>query len=89
MRPGKNGGQLQSGNPGNAGGGRPPGAFKSLLARLRESPELAASLTAAVSDSESKAFPAALKLLSEYDEEKPVERKELSGEVVVRVVRDA
>lgn len=86
-------GRVSGGNPGNSGGkkgrsGRKPGPFKDMLRRLRESPELAESLEAAVKDPESRAFPAALKLLSDYDEEKPVERKELSGEVVVRVVRD-
>jgi hypothetical protein len=33
MRPGKNGGQLQTGNPGNKGGGRSPNEIR---ARLRE-----------------------------------------------------
>lgn len=80
-------------HPGNTGGkkgrsGRKPAPFKELLARLRQSPELAQSLEMAVKDHECRAFPAALKLLTEYDDEKPVEKKQLQGEVVVRVIRD-
>lgn len=80
-------------HPGNTGGkkgrsGRKPEAFTKLLARLRQSPELADSLTKAISDPECRAFPSALKVLTDYDTEKPVEKKELTGELVVRVVRD-
>ncbi len=69
-------------HPGNTGGkkgrsGRPPGQFKDMLARLRESPELAKSLEAAVKDHDCKAFPAALKLLSEYDADKPAKKIEI------------
>lgn len=86
-------GRVSGGNPGNTGGkkgrsGRKPGPFKDLVARLRQSPELAQSLENAIKDHECRAFPAALKLLTDYDEEKPVEKRQLSGELVVRVVRD-
>lgn len=67
------------------GSGRPPGPFKALLRRIRESPELAASIEAAVADHESRAFPAALKLLSDYDDEKPAEKRQIVGPIEVRV----
>lgn len=56
-----------------------------MLAKLRESPELAQSLENAVKDYESRAFPAALKLLSDYDSEKPAEKHAIVGPVEVRV----
>jgi hypothetical protein len=61
-----------------------------MLAKLRESPELQKSLEAAIKDHESRAFPAALKLLSDYDTEKPAEKHTIVGplEVHVRVTRE-
>jgi hypothetical protein len=71
-------------HPGNTGGkkgrsGRKPEAFTQFLTRLRESPELAASLMTAVSNPESRAFSSALKVLTDYDEDKPAKRKEVTG----------
>lgn len=70
--------------------GRRPEAFKSLLARLRQSPELAISLENAIKDHECRAFPSALKVLSDYDDDKPAEKHTVVGPVVVtvRVVRE-
>lgn len=92
--PPQGGAQLPLGaHPGNTGGkkgrsGRKPAPFKDLLAKLRQSPELAQSLEKAVKDHECRAFPAALKLLTDYDDDKPVEKKQVQGEITVRVVRD-
>ena len=47
------------------------------MQRLRESPELAASLEAAISNPESKAFPHALKAVTDYDTEKPAQRVQI------------
>lgn len=83
-------GRVSGGNPGNSGGkkgrsGRKPGPFKAMLSRLRDSAELAQSLEAAVKDHESRAFPAALKLLSDYDDTRPAEKRQIVGPVEVRV----
>lgn len=82
-------------HPGNTGGkkgrsGRRPEAFKNFLAKLRRDPRLHASLEQAIANPESRGFSSALKLLTEYDDDKPVEKKELSGklEVLVRVARE-
>lgn len=82
-------------HPGNTGGkkgrsGRKPEAFGKLLARLRNSPELAHSLEAAIKDHESRAFASALKVLTDYDDEKPAEKRQIVGpvEVVVKFARE-
>lgn len=80
-----NGALLVGGQPGNKGGGRPPEAFKAMLARLRESPELALSLEQAIQDHTGRGFASALKVLTDYDTDKPAEKKELSGKLEVRV----
>ena len=85
MRPGKNGGTLKTGNPGNAGGGRTPDAFKDFLKRLRANPEALAALERAAKDETLRSFGGAWKLASEYDEDKPAEKKQISGKVEVRV----
>ncbi len=90
----RNGNVLPLGaHPGNTGGkkgrsGPKPGPFKAMLAKLRESPELAKSLKSAVEDCESRAFPAALKLLTDYDDEKPAQRTDLTskGQQITGVV---
>lgn len=70
------------------GSGRPPKAFKSFLAELRDDPRVHDALETAATDPKAKNFKAALDVLTEYDEARPKDRKELSGEIVVRVVRD-
>lgn len=80
-----NGALLVGGQPGNKGGGRPPEAFKAMLARLRESPALAQSLEQAIQDHTGRGFASALKVLTDYDDDKPAEKKELSGKLEVRV----
>lgn len=87
----RSGHRLPVGNhPGNTGGkkgrsGRKPEAFTRLLARLRQSPELAQSLENAIKDHECRAFPSALKVLTDYDTEKPAEKRQIVGPVEVRV----
>lgn len=78
-------------HPGNTGGkkgrsGRKPEAFTRFLARLRQSPELHASLERAIMDEKGRGFASALKVLTDYDTEKPAEKRELSGQVQVTVV---
>lgn len=82
-------------HPGNTGGkkgrsGRRPEAFKDFLARLRQSPGLHLALERAAQDETCQGFKSALKVLSDYDDDKPAEKKVLSGklEVVVRVARE-
>lgn len=77
-------------HPGNTGGkkgrsGRKPDAFKNFLAKLRQDPTALAALKAAASDSESRAFGSAWKLISEYDENKPAEKRQIVGPIEVRV----
>lgn len=81
---GRNGNVLPVGNhPGNTGGkkgrsGRKPDAFSNMLAKLRQSPALAKSLKKAIADPESRAFPSALKVLTDYDTERPTKKLMLS-----------
>jgi hypothetical protein len=79
---------LVGGLPGNAGGtGRPPEEFRNFLSRMRKDPKVQASLEKALNDPETRGFASALKVLTEYDTEKPAERKHVEGkvEVVVRI----
>lgn len=65
-------------------------SFKLFLASLRTSATTQAAIKTALSDPESKGFNAALRVLSEYDEDKPAEKREMSGklEVSVRMSRE-
>jgi hypothetical protein len=87
----RNGNVLPLGaHPGNTGGkpgrsGRPPSAFKDFLAKLRANPGLHEALEAAACDPKSRGFAATLKLLSDYDTDKPAEKRQIVGPVEVRV----
>ena len=86
-----NGGRLLlGGKPGNKGGGRPTGAFKAFLAKLRNNPKALAALEAAACDPTLKSFGAAWKLATDYDDDKPAEKRQIVGpvEVHVKVVRE-
>ena len=85
-----NGGKLRTGNPGNKGGGRPTGAFKAFLAKLRNNPKALAALEAAACDPTLKSFGAAWKLATDYDDDKPAEKRQIVGpvEIVVRIERE-
>jgi hypothetical protein len=88
--PQPHGGALNSGGtPGNAGGGRIPQAFKDFLkSEIRENATSRDALVKASQDDKGRNFKAAWDLAADYDDEKPAEKKELSGELVIRVVRD-
>lgn len=84
--PQAHGGALNAGGtPGNAGGGRPPKAFKDFLAELRRDPLAQAALEKAAKDSESRSFGAAWKIVADYDDEKPAEKRQIVGPVEVHV----
>lgn len=77
-------------HPGNTGGkkgrsGRKPEAFTNFLARLRQDPRLHQAIEAAAMDATSAGFKSALKVLTDYDDAKPAEKRELSGKLEVRV----
>lgn len=94
--PPNGGARLPLGNhPGNTGGkkgrsGRKPEAFTRFLARLRRDPALHDALKQAAGDPNSRGFSSALKVLSDYDKDKPAEKREHSGklEVSVRMIRE-
>lgn len=82
-------------HPGNTGGkkgrsGRKPNAFKDFLAKLRANPEALTAFETAAKDPTHRNFGAAWKLMADYDEEKPPEKRQIVGpvEVTVRVVRE-
>lgn len=75
--PGQHGGKLRrGGTPGNSGGkkgrsGRPPMAFKKFLAQMRQDPSVQFELERALKDREGRAYAAALKVLTDYDDDLP------------------
>lgn len=87
----KNGNRLPLGaHPGNTGGkkgrsGRKPEAFTNFLARLRQDPRLHDAIEKAAMDASNPGFKSALKVLTDYDDAKPAEKRELSGKLEVRV----
>lgn len=56
-----------------------------FIAELRRSPDFHAALENAAYDHNSKHFNAILKLVAEYDDEKPAEKRQIVGPVEVRV----
>ncbi len=79
----------KDGNPtnrGKPGPGRPTKSFSHFLKNLRNSAAAQEAVKAALSDPESRGFSAALRTVTDYDEEKPAEKKQLSGDVKVSVV---
>lgn len=84
--PQKHGGALLKGGvKGNAGGGRAPGTWKAFLVEVRNAGKVRDEFEAAVSDRTSKGYAAALRVLTDYDPDKPAEKRELSGKVEVTV----
>jgi len=73
----RSGVSLPLGNhPGNTGGkpkrsGRPPLAFKHFLAQLRQDPKVQKELELCLRDRDSRHYSAALKVLTDYDDELP------------------
>lgn len=71
-------------HPGNTGGkkgrsGRPPNAFKDFLAAMRIHPKVRKAFQSALSDEESRGFGNALKVLTDYDPDKPAGKQEVTG----------
>lgn len=86
---------LTPGNPGNSGGkpgrsGRIPSPFKAFLAKLRTDPDFQQAIETAAKDPASRGFGPALKLVTEYDDDKPAEKRQIVGpvEVKVQIVRE-
>jgi predicted RNA-binding protein YlqC (UPF0109 family) len=71
-------------HPGNTGGrkgrsGRPPNAFRAVLAAIRDDPSIQDALKQAAGDATSRNFGAAWRVLVDYDDEKPAKRLELAS----------
>jgi len=95
-RPSRNGRRVPVGNhPWNTGGkkGRSGGIsyqLGELLAELRGSEDLRETLMRILKDPKSRNLPPLLKLMAQYDPDRPAERKETQGthEIVVRFERE-
>jgi hypothetical protein len=89
MMPGKNGGRLKRGGV-NPNSGRPKTTtFAAFIRELHAKEDVRSAIEEAAKNADSKGFSPVLKLMAEYDPERPAPPKqELSGEVIVRVVRD-
>lgn len=76
----RNGAQMPTGaHPGNTGGkkgrsGRPTAAFKNAIQMVRDDPKLIKAIELAAFNPESKGFSSALKVITDYDPEKPAQR---------------
>lgn len=91
----KNGAVIPLGaHPGNTGGkkgrsGRKPSTFAGFVRTLHDKADVRKAIESAASDETSKGFAPVLKLMAEYDPERPAPpTQQLAGEIVVRVVRD-
>jgi len=62
-------GSHKGGKPGRSG--RPPVAFKNFLAQMRQNPAIQREFKKALADCDHKHWPAALKVLTDYDDEMP------------------
>jgi hypothetical protein len=91
MRPGKNGGALKTGNPGNAGGGRRPAWVEEWADGVLSDPETRKQVASIMGGKKNpKAFAAMWKALSERAFGKPTESIEVSGAVglTIQVVHE-
>jgi hypothetical protein len=92
----RSGVSLPLGNhPNNTGGktgrsGGIPNAFKAFVRSIRDDPKARQALVDAAQDPNSRNFGIAWKIATDYDDEKPAQKKELSGrvEMTVRIVRE-
>ena len=84
LRPGRNGGLLQSGNPGNKGGGRHKEYATERAELLAADPTVWDVQTARAKSGDLKA----LAFASELAWGKPTEKKELTGELRIVVAYD-
>ena len=91
MRSPRSGAEVPTGaHPKNTGGkkghsGRPPGTWAEFMRQLRADPKVQAAVKEAATDHTSPGFRSAVKLLADYDDEKPAEKRQIVGPVDVRV----
>lgn len=80
-------GQKDGNDPrlGKPGPGRHPKSLVLFLKRLRQSAKAQLALQAAAEDPDSRNFATAWRYLAEYDDDKPAEKRELSGKVEISV----
>ena len=71
--------------PGAPNAGPPTKTFRHFIANLRNSAKAQKALRDAAEDPNSRNFGTAWKVLSDYDDEKPAEKRELSGAIQVSV----
>lgn len=94
LRPGKNGGVLQTGNPGNKGGGRHADEFKAAMAELASSDERIGLLRLVLGNPDHQHWLSAQKYVTEYGYGKPGQTMTVEGNpdkpvgLVVKVVRE-
>jgi hypothetical protein len=85
------GGALRNGGTNRGGTGRPPKAFKDFLrAEIRDSTQGRQALATAAQDPDCRNFAQAWKIATEYDDEKPAEKRQIVGpiEIHVKMVRE-
>lgn len=89
-RPGRNGGQLRTGNPGNKGGGRTPDAFKAMCRRLASRKGTLRNLRTILDNPNHPKFIAACEFVGDRGYGKPTETKKVkhSGRLVVSFGRE-
>ena len=91
MRSPRSGAEVPTGaHPKNTGGkkgrsGRPPGTWAEFMRQLRADPKVQAAVKEAATDHTSPGFRSAVKLLADYDDAKPAEKRQIVGPVDVRV----
>lgn len=79
MRPGKNGGQLRNGNPGNKGGGRKPGEFQALCRELASCDDTIAVVRRVIKGELDPKVIAAVKWASEHGYGKPAQAVDVTS----------
>jgi len=65
--------------------GRPPNDLRAFLAALRSDPDVQKAFREALLDCNSRGFGAALRILTQYDNDKPAEKRQIVGPTVVTV----
>lgn len=68
--------------------GRPPEQFRKFLSQLRRDPEFHDALAAAVKDPNSRGFSSAIKVVTDYDTNRPAQRTDITtkGKAISGVV---
>lgn len=83
VRPGRNGGQLRSGNPGNKGGSRAPKWLEDWCDDLLADPGCKAAVEKVAKDPKHKAFVAMWKAIADRAHGKPKQAIEHSGRLTL------